>query len=98
VALPVTVPLPLVPSTTESALGLQLSGTNPVITLILGGVGQSSLGTSGDTLALPDGLVQIDNDYTGRDFSASLKAFNPSCLEGGLTGILATAASAPSLP
>ncbi|KAJ5972679.1 uncharacterized protein N7479_002597 [Penicillium vulpinum] len=33
------------------------------------------------------GLVQIDNDYTGRDFSASLKAFNPSCLEGGLTGI-----------
>lgn len=33
------------------------------------------------------GLIQIDNDYTGRDFSASLKAFNPSCLEGGLTGI-----------
>ncbi|KKK13277.1 mitochondrial import receptor subunit tom-40 [Aspergillus rambellii] len=33
------------------------------------------------------GLMQIDNDYTGDDFSASLKAFNPSCLEGGLTGI-----------
>lgn len=33
------------------------------------------------------GLLQIDNDYTGSDFSASLKAFNPSFLEGGLTGI-----------
>jgi mitochondrial import receptor subunit TOM40 len=33
------------------------------------------------------GLMQIDNDYTGSDFSASLKAFNPSILEGGLTGI-----------
>ncbi|PWY83049.1 hypothetical protein BO70DRAFT_361991 [Aspergillus heteromorphus CBS 117.55] len=33
------------------------------------------------------GLMQIDNDYTGDDFSASLKAFNPSFLEGGLTGI-----------
>lgn len=33
------------------------------------------------------GLMQIDNDYTGKDFSASLKAFNPSFLEGGLTGI-----------
>ncbi|KAJ5902475.1 Mitochondrial import receptor subunit (Tom40) [Penicillium taxi] len=33
------------------------------------------------------GLVQIDNDYTGADFTASLKAFNPSFLEGGLTGI-----------
>jgi mitochondrial import receptor subunit TOM40 len=33
------------------------------------------------------GLLQLDNDYTGDDFSASLKAFNPSILEGGLTGI-----------
>ncbi|KAI9040894.1 TOM complex pore protein TOM40 [Aspergillus affinis] len=33
------------------------------------------------------GLMQIDNDYTGDDFSASLKAFNPSALDGGLTGI-----------
>ncbi|OJD15320.1 hypothetical protein AJ78_04404 [Emergomyces pasteurianus Ep9510] len=33
------------------------------------------------------GLIQIDNDYTGADFSASLKAFNPSFLEGGITGI-----------
>lgn len=33
------------------------------------------------------GILQIDNDYTGADFSASLKAFNPSLLEGGLTGI-----------
>ncbi len=33
------------------------------------------------------GLLQIDNDYAGSDFSASVKAFNPSLLEGGLTGI-----------
>ncbi|PGH14449.1 hypothetical protein AJ79_03092 [Helicocarpus griseus UAMH5409] len=33
------------------------------------------------------GLIQIDNDYTGSDFSASIKAFNPSILEGGITGI-----------
>ncbi|EED12521.1 mitochondrial import receptor subunit (tom40), putative [Talaromyces stipitatus ATCC 10500] len=33
------------------------------------------------------GILQIDNDYTGDDFSFSLKAFNPSIFEGGLTGI-----------
>ncbi|KAL4967252.1 TOM complex pore protein TOM40 [Aspergillus stella-maris] len=33
------------------------------------------------------GLIQLDNDYTGDDFTLSLKAFNPSCLDGGLTGI-----------
>ncbi|PGH13178.1 hypothetical protein AJ80_06424 [Polytolypa hystricis UAMH7299] len=33
------------------------------------------------------GLLQIDNDYTGHDFTASIKAYNPSFLEGGLTGI-----------
>ncbi|KAF3483608.1 mitochondrial import receptor subunit tom-40 [Arthroderma uncinatum] len=33
------------------------------------------------------GLMQLDNEYAGADFSASLKAFNPSILEGGLTGI-----------
>lgn len=32
-------------------------------------------------------MLQIDNDYTGKDFTASLKALNPSILEGGLTGI-----------
>ena len=32
-------------------------------------------------------MVQIDNDYTGKDFSASIKSLNPSLLEGGLTGI-----------
>ena len=32
-------------------------------------------------------MVQVDNDYTGRDFSASVKALNPSMLEGGVTGI-----------
>ncbi|KAL1845980.1 translocase of outer mitochondrial membrane [Paecilomyces lecythidis] len=33
------------------------------------------------------GLLQVDNDYTGDDFSASVKSFNPSILDGGLTGI-----------
>jgi mitochondrial import receptor subunit TOM40 len=33
-------------------------------------------------------MVQIDNEYTGDDFSASIKAISPSILEGGLTGIV----------
>lgn len=33
-------------------------------------------------------MLQLDNDYTGKDFTASLKSLNPSILEGGLTGIL----------
>lgn len=32
-------------------------------------------------------LLSIENDYTGRDFSACVKALNPSILDGGLTGI-----------
>lgn len=32
-------------------------------------------------------LIQFDNDYTGDDFSASIKAMNPSVLQGSLTGI-----------
>ena len=32
-------------------------------------------------------MVQLDQDYTGKDFSASLKTINPSVLDGGLTGI-----------
>ncbi|EPS41094.1 hypothetical protein H072_5012 [Dactylellina haptotyla CBS 200.50] len=32
-------------------------------------------------------MLQLDQDYVGKDFSASLKAFNPSALDGGLTGI-----------
>jgi mitochondrial import receptor subunit TOM40 len=44
------------------------------------------------------GLLQIDNDYTGADFSASLKAFNPSVFEGGLTGIFVGSYPSPSHP
>lgn len=33
------------------------------------------------------GMLQIDNDITGKDFSASIKSINPSYIEGGLTGI-----------
>ena len=36
----------------------------------------------------PISAVSIDHEYTGKDFSASLKTMNPSMLEGGLTGIL----------
>ncbi|KAF2838449.1 mitochondrial import receptor subunit TOM40 [Patellaria atrata CBS 101060] len=32
-------------------------------------------------------MFSIDNDYTGSDFSASLKAMNPNILDGGITGI-----------
>ena len=32
-------------------------------------------------------MVQLDNDFTGKDFTASLKSINPSMIEGGLTGI-----------
>lgn len=40
----------------ESALSLQLGGTNPILTLVLGGVGQSSLGAGGNALSLPNSL------------------------------------------
>ncbi|KAL2163099.1 hypothetical protein VTH06DRAFT_6935 [Thermothelomyces fergusii] len=32
-------------------------------------------------------MAQFENDYVGRDFTATVKALNPSFLEGGLTGI-----------
>ncbi|KAH7264116.1 translocase of outer mitochondrial membrane [Fusarium solani] len=32
-------------------------------------------------------MAQFEHEYTGNDFSASLKMLNPSYLEGGLTGI-----------
>ncbi|MBE7180697.1 MAG: hypothetical protein INR71_05730, partial [Terriglobus roseus] len=38
-------------------------------------------------LAAGQAMCSIENDYTGADFSASVKAMNPSVLEGGLTGI-----------
>lgn len=33
-------------------------------------------------------MVQVEHEYTGDDFTASLKMINPSYLEGGLTGTL----------
>jgi mitochondrial import receptor subunit TOM40 len=33
-------------------------------------------------------MVSLENDYTGDDFSASLKAVNPSLLDGGVTGMV----------
>jgi mitochondrial import receptor subunit TOM40 len=33
-------------------------------------------------------MAQFEHEYTGNDFSASLKMLNPSYLEGGLTGIM----------
>ena len=32
-------------------------------------------------------MLQVDNDITGKDFTASLKSINPSIIEGGLSGI-----------
>ncbi|KAF4120524.1 mitochondrial import receptor subunit TOM40 [Geosmithia morbida] len=42
---------------------------------------QLSLSTGGQDMA------QFEHEYTGNDFSASLKMLNPSFLEGGATGI-----------
>ncbi|KAK5076570.1 translocase of outer mitochondrial membrane [Lithohypha guttulata] len=36
----------------------------------------------------PQSMLQIENEYTGNDFSASVKVLNPSLLEGGLTAIV----------
>ncbi|KAF2014822.1 hypothetical protein BU24DRAFT_423738 [Aaosphaeria arxii CBS 175.79] len=33
-------------------------------------------------------MMSLENDYTGADFSASLKAVNPSLLDGGITGMV----------
>lgn len=39
-------------------------------------------------MAGPGGAqVSLEQDYTGNDFTASLKSINPSILEGGLTGM-----------
>ncbi|KAI1498519.1 mitochondrial import receptor subunit tom-40 [Biscogniauxia marginata] len=32
-------------------------------------------------------MTSIEHEYTGSDFTSSVKMLNPSCLEGGLTGI-----------
>ncbi|CAD6501713.1 BgTH12-01963 [Blumeria graminis f. sp. triticale] len=32
-------------------------------------------------------MAQFDHEYTGNDFTASLKSLNPSIIDGGLTGI-----------
>lgn len=32
-------------------------------------------------------MAQFDNEYVGDDFTASLKTYNPSAIDGGLTGI-----------
>ena len=45
--------------------------------------------TKTDTQIQPGGpaMLQVDNEMTGKDFSAGLKAVNPSIIEGGLSGI-----------
>lgn len=32
-------------------------------------------------------MVNLNNEYTGKDFSASIKSINPSLIDGGLTGL-----------
>lgn len=36
----------------------------------------------------PQSMLQIENEFTGADFSASVKVLNPSMMEGGLTAIV----------
>jgi mitochondrial import receptor subunit TOM40 len=36
----------------------------------------------------PGAMFSLENDYSGADFTASLKAINPSILDGGLTGVI----------
>lgn len=36
----------------------------------------------------PQSMLQIENEFTGSDFSASVKVLNPSMMEGGLTAIV----------
>ena len=38
-------------------------------------------------IAPGQGMLQVENEYVGRDFTASVKSINPSALDGGLTGI-----------
>ena len=33
-------------------------------------------------------MVQVENEYQGDDFAASVKVLNPSIMEGGLTAIV----------
>ena len=36
----------------------------------------------------PQTMLQVENEYTGDDFSASVKVLNPSIMEGGFTAIV----------
>ena len=49
----------------------------------------NSLITKTDAQIQPGGpaMLQVDNEFKGNDFTAGLKAVNPSIIEGGLTGI-----------
>lgn len=49
----------------------------------------SFLVTKTDTQIQPGSpaMLQVDNEITGKDFSAGIKSVNPSILEGGLSGI-----------
>lgn len=38
-------------------------------------------------LAPDQAMISLEGDYTGADFTASVKAMNPSILDGGITGI-----------
>ncbi|KAL8873929.1 MAG: hypothetical protein Q9174_000676 [Haloplaca sp. 1 TL-2023] len=38
-------------------------------------------------IAPGNAMLSLENDYTGKDFTASLKAMNPSIIDGGIKGI-----------
>lgn len=49
---------------------------------------QALVSKSSVQLTSQGNMVSLENDYTGSDFSASLKAVNPSLLDGGITGMI----------
>ncbi|EAQ86477.1 hypothetical protein CHGG_07730 [Chaetomium globosum CBS 148.51] len=69
---------PLFQVSHQFAMGERLS---PYTFAALYGTSKIAPGGTGQDMA------QFENEYLGNDFTATLKALNPSCLEGGLTGI-----------
>ena len=48
----------------------------------------SSFVTKCQTQTAPGPMITIDNEISGKDFSAALKTINPRMIEGGLTGVV----------
>lgn len=72
----------------KGALGLQLGGTDPVVSLVLGAVGQSSFGTSVQALALPDGLeTESEAGSDGLEVATDEDTGQTALEAGGVEGL-----------